>query len=73
MRCQAALSPIWMSGEAIRNSNYNHTEHCEHSFDKKVVELGLDVVNVQIQRKIVGVRMLTDGIWSCTGRLETEP
>ena len=34
--------------------NYSHTEHCEHVLTKEVLELGLDVVDVQIQRKFVG-------------------
>lgn len=34
--------------------NYSHTDHCEHVLTKEVLELGLDVVDVQIQRKFVG-------------------
>ena len=34
--------------------NYSHTEHCEHVLTKEVSELGLDVVDVQIQGKFVG-------------------
>lgn len=40
--------------------NYSHTEHCEYVLTKEVLELGMEVVDVQIQRKFVSCGRLNE-------------